>query len=404
MPDLSSYINYSVQFDIRDKNAPVWLLTDTGVYPLGVAAGLSGIFEITQPDKGVYTGSWATPDIIYSAGALQPASISLRLATGRVLQPGTYIIKYSIDHALYTPTILTRTFTVAYSVPTAVLTEAFDVFVPTLSIADETDYVPSGYTTAISSRAWAAVVGTVGTVTGTSSTLNLAYLTNYYDAAYAITLIANFIHTSTVYSYLTIRDRLTTIKNTGAWTPPTATVLRGYLKTLKSTLDALVNSCQTHAKAKADYEYAYTLYMHIKTRVCAGDTIGVYTYIQEILDILHNHAAIPTTHTNAVIPAYNYGALCSTGNSLALFTRKVDGTELQSAVPSDHVTFTEVSLIDKVALQISLDGIIRDFSQGSTPPILPPADGEFYFQSDIGKVWYAPSYNLSQTIKILYYA
>ena len=405
MPDLSAYISFEIEMDIRNKNVPEWLLTDNGTYPPGVDAGITGIFEITQPDGGVYTGSWTSPDIIYSGGALQPASIALRLtSTGNVIQPGNYIIKYTIDHASYSPTILTKNFTVAYTAPTAVLTESFDVFVPELSISDDTVYNPSGYTTFVDARDWEAVIGTVGVKNGTAQVLDLSYLGDYYDASYVITLIADFHCDINSGEAFTVRDRITTIVDTDAWTPPDADTLLGYLKTLKTNLDALINSCQRYDRAKADYEYALVLYTHIKARVCSGDTVGVYTYIQEILDILHNHASIPTVHTEAIIPAYDYGALCTVGatHQIQNLLYVVDGSETQETVPSDYMTFVISGLIGKTLLTAHLDGIERVLTQGGAPVVL-PTDGTFHFETALGKFYYTPTLNIDQYIQILYY-
>lgn len=401
MPDLSAYISFKVRMDVQDKNNPVWVLADDAGYPVGVPAGITGVFEITQPDGGIYSGDWLTPDVVYSSGSLQPAIIAMRLATGNVIQPGTYTIKYTIDHASYSPTVLTRTFTITYAVPAVTINESFDVFTPQLSVADGTTYSAAGYTIGSLSRAWSAVIGTVGTVTGTGSSQSLIYSGNYYDAAYSITLISEYLAQSTTYSYLEILERITTIHLTDAWTPPTSSDLLTYLKTLKSRLDALINSCQRYDRAKADYEYAFVLYTHLRNRVCAGDTVNVYTYIQEILDILHYHSAVTVTHTNAAITAYNFAALCSTGNTVAAYIHIVDGTETAETSPSDYAHYTEPSLIGKTFLQISLDGIIRKFTQGGTP-IQPPNDGEFHFETAVGKFWYAPGLNIDQYIQVLY--
>jgi len=399
MPDLSAYIDFDVEMDIRNKNVPVWVITDPNNYPLGVDVDVIGIFEITQPDGGVYTGLWSAPDIEYSGGILQPASIAMRLGTGSLVQPGTYIIKYTIDHPSYTPTVLTKIFTISYTAPTADLNESFDVFVPELSISDDTTYSASGYTVFVSSRAWSAVVGTVGTVNGVAQVLDLAYLGDYYDAAYEITLVADFLCTSNTYAYLTIRDRITTVVETDAWTPPTAAQLLGYLKTLKDRLDELINSCQRYDRAKADYEYASVLYQHLKNRICSGDTVGVYTYIQEILDILHYHSSIPTTHTETPIQPYVYTALCAaTGTLTAAQIYIVDGSETQEV---GYMTFIIAGLIDKTLLQVSLDGIERKCTQGGTP-VVPPADGEFHFETALGKFYYSPTLNIDQYIQVLY--
>lgn len=304
MSDLSAYANFTVQLDITNKSAPVVILTDTGTYPVGVPAGITGIFTITQPDGGIRTGSFTTPDIIYSAGALQPASIAIRLTSDSKLQCGVYVFRYELNHSSYLPTVLTKTFTLAYDAATQTITNQFDVFVPELKYLDESDYDVTGYTKSLT-RAWSAVA-VPGTVTGTAALFDIVYSSSYYDAAYAITLAATIVYTSVTYAYLTIKEKLTISESADAYTPPTADELLGYLTTLKTRMDALRNNCEEYDEAKAAYQYAYSLYNHFFKRICSDDTIGAYTYIQEILDILHHHQSITTTHLNTPLTVFEY--------------------------------------------------------------------------------------------------
>lgn len=404
MADLSAYISFLVELDIRNKSLPVIKLTDNSAYPVGVAAGVSGIFEITQPDGGVYSGSWSTPDIVYSAGILQPASISLRLATNNKLQPGNYTIKYTVDHAGYTPTTLTRTFTVSYSAPVISIEKSFDVFTPVISVADSTVYTTSGFTVGSVTRAWSVNVGTTGTLTGTGSSLQLDFSGDYYDALYDITLTSTFLCASNSYNFLSIRDSYVTHETEDAYAPPSGTQLLTYLKELKSRLDALINTCQRYDKAKQDYEYAVVLYTHLKNRVCSGDTVNVYTYVQEILDILHYHNSISQVHSNTAIDPYNFTQLCGTGSGGTIEYHKyiVDGSETLETTPFNHITFVIPELVGKTMLQFSLDGIIREHKNDPSP--IEPAlfSNKAVFESAAGKIYYTPGLDVGQLILILY--
>lgn len=305
MSDLSSYISFLVKADVTNVNTPLWILTDNSVYPTGVAATLYGIFTITQPDGITRTGTFSSPDIIYSGGALQPASIALRIDTNNFLQQGQYTIKYEVSATGYLPTTLSKTFTISYSKPAISLTEIFDIFTPSLSYHDGTSYTAGNFTQTVV-RSWSAVVGTVGTVTGSNSAdFDLKYGAYYYDAAYVITFGAVVTYQSSAYSYLSIKDVFSKIVNTDAYTPPTSAQLLADLTSLKTKLDALINSCQRYDEAKADYEYAYTLYAHAQKRICANDKVGVDTYISEIINILNNNSVLSRTHTNTAISAYS---------------------------------------------------------------------------------------------------
>ena len=303
--DLSSYISFLVKADIRDVAAPVFALTDNSVYPDGVVP--TGIFTITQPDGITRTGVFTAPDI--SGGNLR-VSIDLRLTSELKLQQGEYTIKYQVDADGYLPTTLSRSFIVSYKRPDLKLMEIFDLFTPALEYEDQTVYNAGSFTQTIT-RAWGAVIGTVGSITGTNSaSFDLKYGASYYDAAYTINFSASVVYQSTTYSFLSIEDLFTKQVVTDAYTPPTSDQLLTYLTSLKTKLDALINNCEKYDKAKADYEYAYTLYSHAMKRICANDKVGVASYIEEIVGIL----SITPSHTNTAISVYVYD--CGGGGSI----------------------------------------------------------------------------------------
>lgn len=328
MPDLSAYINFSVTLDYTQNK---FVLNDTSTYPGGVETGITGIFDITHPDLIREDGVWATPDIIYSGASLTTALRTLRRNSTNKPQTGSYTIKYTVDHAGYTPTTLSRTFTFDYVPVTASITENFDVFTPNLNLVDATVYTKAGYTTASTVRAWSIVVGTVGTVTGSTSTLSLAISGSYYDATYVGTLASTVTYTNNTLTYLSVKDIISGAVSTKANTPPDTCSLLAYLTTIKSRLDLLIDTCQPYDTAKKNYEYASDLYFHILERLKAGSTSGVIDYVTEFLTIYFN-ATPPYINTNTAISPYVFCYAVAAGDITKYFvTMSVTATSFTNA-------------------------------------------------------------------------
>lgn len=366
--DLSAYISFLVQADITNINAPVLTLTDNSAYPGGVVP--TGIFTIKQPDGVIRTGSFTSPDI---SGGVLVATIALRLNSQRKVQCGEYVITYQVDADTYVPTTLVRAFTINYTGPSIILEQDFDVFTPSLSYKDVTNYVLSGFTQTVT-RAWNAVIASVGTITGTNAAIfDLKYSGAYYDAAYVVNFSASAVYQSTVYSFLSIKDSYVKQIGTDAYTPPTSAQLLGYLTTLKARLDLLINSCQKYDKAKADYEYAYTLYAHANKRICAHDSVGVQTYILEILNILNNSVGISQAHTNAVMSVYIPDCGSGGGGSSSELIAEVwAGTAeaIAAGIIVGSFTFVNSNLI----------GANVSVNRGGSPlPGIVPLDGRSYY-------------------------
>lgn len=372
--DLSAYISFLVKADISDIAAPVFVLTDNSVYPAGIVP--TGIFTVTQPDGLTRTGKFDTPDI---SGTTTSKSIGLRLDCNNKLQNGTYTVKYEIEATGYDNTILTRSFTVNYTQPTLVLTNLFDLFTPSLEYQDDTNYAVSGFTSTVT-RAWTATIGTVGALTGPNSvSFDLKYAGSYYDADYTVAFTSNITYQSTSYSYFSIVDKLTKTVNADAYTPPTSAQLLTYLTTLKTRLDALINSCQKYDKAKADYEYAYTLYAHAMKRICNNDKVGVDSYITEIINIYNNNVSTTQIHTNAAIAPYVYDCGGSTVVVSQYSVAVVSGTAeaIAAGIIVGQTTFTNPLIASR--------NVMVNRGQKPLPKIDPLDGGMFYtktYQSD----------------------
>lgn len=345
--DLSSYISFLAQADITDVSAPVFKLTDNSVYPAGVVP--TGIFTITQPDGITRTGTFTNPDIVASNTS---KDINLRLDCNSKLQQGEYTIKYEVHATGYDPTILSRSFTISYTKPTVILSNNFDVFTPALECEDITTYGMAGFTNTII-RSWSAVMS-AGTITGTDSALfDLKYAGSYYDSAYTITFGSTVTYQSSSYSFLSIKDSFSKVETIDVCTPSSSAQLLTGITSLKTTLDSLINSCQKYDNAKADYEYAYTLYAHAMKRICAGDKTGVYTYINEITAIINNNVKPTLTHTNAPISAYVYDCGSSSTPIVPFVLDVIAGTSeaIAAGIVVGATTFTN-SLIANNYVQV----------------------------------------------------
>jgi hypothetical protein len=364
--DLSSYISFLVQADITDVSAPVFKLTDNSVYPVGVVP--TGIFTITQPDGITRTGTFTNPDIVASNTS---KDINLRLDCNSKMQQGEYTIKYEVHATGYDPTILSRSFTISYTKPTVILSDNFDVFTPALEVQDITTYGVAGFTNAVV-RSWSAVMS-AGTITGTNSSLfDLKYAGSYYDSAYTITFGSTVTYQSTSYSYLSIKDSFSKTETVDIYTPSTSAQLLTGLTALKTALDALINSCQKYDNAKEDYEYAYILYTHAMKRICAGDKVGVYTYINEITSIINNNVKPILTHTNAPISPYVYDCGSSPAPTVPYVLEVVAGSAeaIAAGITVGATTFTNTQLANKYIKVWRGNGYI--------PGIDPLNGGEFY--------------------------
>jgi hypothetical protein len=80
-------------------------------------------------------------------------------------------------------------------------------------------------------------------------------------------------------------------------------------------------------------------------RICAGDKTGVYTYINEIINIINNNVKTVLTHTNAPISAYSYDC----GSSYSpdpFFLEVVAGTSgaISAGIIVGSTTFTKVCM------------------------------------------------------------
>lgn len=284
MPTISN-MSFGVKFDL--DGAPTLVLTDTTTAP---PAGFVGIFAITQPDGYTRTGNINTPDIP-SAGSSFSYTLMLD-STGQV-QRGSYTIVYTGAAPGYLSTDFTRTFQFQYLPVTLSMTEQFDVFTPKLEYIDSTNYQVANYNNTAVTRAWTAVSTPTGTITGSTSTFDVKYLNQYWDAYYTISLSASTVYTHQVYSWLTVEETITKSVSTYAATPPTLLQLVTLISALKTEVDRRVDEVIDLQETRNDFEYSVSLFMHIIDKIKVQDLNSIYRDLKDLLAVLHNYQ-IPT--------------------------------------------------------------------------------------------------------------
>src|SRR5580692_6970954 len=119
--DLSSIMNFGVVLN-NSGGSPLLIFADTSGYPGGVPPLVTGWYSVTQPDGiTVNIGSQSSPAIYWNGSQLVQSQSALRMAQNFSFQNGAYSITYNIAVTGYTASPLTKTFTLNYTRPTAVI-------------------------------------------------------------------------------------------------------------------------------------------------------------------------------------------------------------------------------------------------------------------------------------------
>lgn len=364
MANLDAYIDFSVRLE-KSPTASAMVLTDPDNYPVGVDITLLGYFVITQPDTITITGSFATPDIEWGGSALTVATKELRLRATGGFQQGTYTIEYHVAAPGYDETVLTKTFALSYTSPTLTVTDNFDVFTPDLSVTDVTTYTQSGMTFDSVTRAWEATIisveGTNQDINGSTATFDLAYLGNYYDSQYDVSLTATANYTlDAPNDWVTIEDEQEFEETYYAFIPLTLIELLTLLTAYKATVDAgncicgtgCVSNCDT---LKSTYTLAVSIYTHIVERGRLGETAGLDDYVIQLQRLLSNCVTPDYTNTNEVIPPYDWGGINT--DVFAFHTQMIVGSGLNDAPANDATTYVDADLIGMRVLVV-LDSLV----------------------------------------------
>jgi hypothetical protein len=357
MADLSAYIDFNIVL-AKDPNTSSLTLSDPDNYPVGVDVNLKGYFVITQPDGITITGNYLTPDIEWDGSQLSEAVKELRLRSTGGFQQGEYSITYNIVAPGYDETSLTKSFDLSYTSPTITVTDSFDVFTPTLSLTDETEYEQDGMTLDGVTRSWEATIisveGTNQDISASTETFDLAYLGSYYDSRYDASLTAVVAYTlEAPDNWVTIEDTQEFEETYYAFIPPTIVDLLELLTTYKATVDAANCICGTACvdnctQLKATYSLAVSIFTHIVERGRAGQTTGLDAYVIQLQKLLSNCVTPAYTNTNEAIPAYDWGS--STSGSFAFFKQMIVGSGVNDAPADGATAYTDALLVSKSAM------------------------------------------------------
>lgn len=361
MADLSAYIDFSIIIDRSDVDNPVIRITDPNDYPAPIGIYLEGVLSITQPDGISIDGDFEDPDIYWDGSELVTAVKELRLSDDDTIQNGIYTITYTVAATGYSNTVLTKTVDLTYDPVTQVITDLVDVFTPSLKELDATIYTLDGFNTPTITRTWTAVIKYIGTsiatITGTTALFDMIYSSHYWDANYAITLETTLLYVVTADTWCTVKDKLTQTSQVDAYTPPSLATLAADLLTMKSEIEAGTycggsNSCGCDIDY-TPYTTAQALYNLIVANGQAGQTVGLYTTMDELLKLLNCSGLNPQTHTYTYISAYNFGTASLGGITPKTITFTVG---LSGMNPGDTV-YTISDRVSNSGLQIFYNGI-----------------------------------------------
>lgn len=324
MADLSSVISIACILD-NSGATPVIRVVDNSAYGIGIPQQIAGVLEITQPDTvKIANTDFTNPDVFFSGGSLTQPAKPLRLANDSRFQNGGYLIKYTVRCPGFSDTVLLKSFTLNYTAPVPVITQAFDNFTPSLKVNDSTSWGVAGLTFINVVETWSglirSVVGVNQPIQGAGITFDLAFGGNYYDSAYDINLTAVVTWQIPGASpFVTIVDKFTPPQETfTAEIPPTLPQLLTALTVLKSQLDSAQNNGNTFGNSifgnlLTTYSYAVSLYTHLIDRGQVGSLAGLSDYVYQLQMIFNNGVTPSYVNTNAIIPPYNWGG--SSGSS-----------------------------------------------------------------------------------------
>lgn len=372
MSDLSAYINFTITLD-KSGTTPVLKLIDTGVYPSGVPAILTGIVSIVQPDNISRTGSWTTPDI--SLAASNTFSITLRLASDGTIQNGLYFFSYTVRAAGYTDTVLTKTIQLNYCQVEPVITENFDVFTPQLIVADGTNYAIQTYTLNSVTRSLTAQIlnanGATPILSSSTNSLDLIYSGHYWDAKYVCNLSSIVSYTI---SFVTIIDKITASGQFDAYTPQTIPQLTASLGILK-------------LKDYYKWKKAQDIFDLLIARGNENQTVNLGVYVLQIqrlcnpyIRVIHNYSVIPTYTWNTASNNINVTVLPAGSTSLAvtagtfieyiIFIAPTNtnisvgttpgGNDISPAISANPVGMANVQQYLQIASTVYFTGILSD--------------------------------------------
>jgi len=317
-------LDFKYSFDLR--TTPTLYINDFSTYS-AAQPGSKYYFKVTRPDGIVRDfPSDLNPDIEGSGGSqiLSRYEFVLPLdpLSGKTAQ-GTYKVemKYKVD-GYSNETIKTKSHFFEYAEINVTHEDDIDEFTPEVFAKDTTaSYTLTNYTTNTFSREFKVEAPNVSGFsdvlslsTGTTSAarkVNLLSDGKYYDTQYKITLDIVLDFTSTINSFVTVRDVIQRIFFIDVYKPPTKEELIDEIDQLKNIVESYDGVNATlYNRTRVQYEEVVTGLEHLKMRLDAGDNDNENNEIlQKILNILRNN--VPRTHTNDVLSSTELGIYSS---------------------------------------------------------------------------------------------
>jgi hypothetical protein len=301
-------LDFRVTFNLVTRQLQI---LDLGSH--GVEAGTVKInYKITSP-AGV---AWENTDFVNAdsggAGTFSialPNAIDVPFPMGdwTVRQTARYVDPESGDQ------VLSRTFAINWSTPKMTLTELFDVYSPSLKYSDDTDYSVTAFNISSHTTAWNAVVGSVGSATGTAALFDLAVGGSYYDASYAITFQSDLTYNSSVYAYLYVVIRLSSAINTCAATPLTFDQMLQKLQDFYTLLQTTGASILGNPGDDEKYQLAESLLNNISMLTRNSKNNEISQYANRFYDVI-DYVADSCPNAGTVIAPFGSGSAFTSGN------------------------------------------------------------------------------------------
>jgi len=381
VPNLNSYLNFTVSLDNSVAGSPILRLTDTTPYTDMGGVDLSdsciGYWEITQPDGISIIGNFSSPDVypndsrilrrglstgdtravstgdirrvgVTAATRVTTANKELRLNVDSVLQNGTYTFKLNVRTPNYDDSLITKTFTLDYQQPTLDIDNDINLFIPYIKSVDNANYLQDGFATPTIARSFSAIIdnvlGVKRVVTGTSQTFDYAYSSKYYDANY-----------TTTFSYISTYvgsggNSWVTIKENGG----TNFTFDVYKLTSLNTLNCFLLSEQ------------YVRFISGCKDNCNDEDCPTGVDINEFIitaDSIYKKYCVPNlTHTNNIITPYDLGGTTNVGGVYTLPIPTVQWTAPTDLILEIVQVISPTPITFGVGTEEGLDDIIPFFA------------------------------------------
>jgi hypothetical protein len=382
MPTLTGSIDFTVKFDLT--GAPTLKIIPTTTIPSGNKPTLTGYFNVLQPDGITREGSYTSPDIVWNGSSYNEISIVLRTASDGTYQRGDYVITMVADEPSYTPGTNVKSFNMSYEAATQTITQNFDLYTPSLGYSDDTVYTKGDYTIISQSSAWAATSAAGTPAPSTSASFDLVIGGQYYDTAFSITYAKQVTYTHNIYTWLTVVQGWSYSVTADSYIPAAMSVLLGYLDTLKAERDA--SYCDKPLEER--YEEAAVLYTHIRSKVCSVSTSGLKDYFDQFYRLTHNYTNPTYTHTNTVIPPYDFTTGCagSGGGGGSTTPTVVIECVIGNAysITGSSATVTGLTAGSSVVSSSDFANVRIEVIRGNIPiPGTDPLDGSNYFSKTL---------------------